>query len=340
MQNRREFIQLAGASALSFAVGCRTGKDGSEDGVFRFDVLNPDCMAGGAGQCVIMRTPGGKTYLYDTGNGDFTGRKPKNNGKDIVVPWLKAHGIEKVDGLVVSHYHADHFGGLLWMWDHFPIAKIFNNNFTPDFKGLTEHDVTEYKVARKMLDDWGRAHPGCLVENTKAGDELGWNEPGVTFDVVWPPKDGYVKPLSNRKDYTANDNHFHHLLNGNSTALRVTAGGCVFFIVGDIQPDYARAYMRPAMEREGSWGCDVAVLPSHGTVPHEMVKDVNAMRPRPKTVIASLGNMKWMLEVGRAVERIYGSAGYEAYSTCLRGDIACDGLGVVSLDGTKKYGEA
>ena len=336
--SRRDFVcRLMASGTLSFVVGCRTGEGGAGEGSFRFDVLNPDFMVGGAGQCVVMRTPGGKTYLYDTANGDFMGEKRKNNGKDIVVPWLNAHGIEKIDGLVISHYHADHFGGLLWMWDHFPIEKIYNNNYTPDFTGLTEHDVMEYKIARKCLDDWGRTHPGCLVENTKAGDDLGWNEPDVTFDVVWPPREGYVKPLANRKDYTAGDNHFHHLLNGNSTALRITAGGRVFFILGDIQPDYARTYMRPLMERQGTWGCDIAVLPSHGTVPHEMVKDVNAMQPRPKTVIASLGNQKWMLEVGRSVKRIYGAAGYEAYATSLDGDVSCDRRGEVSTDETRTY---
>lgn len=334
MQNRREFIRLAGAGALSFAVGCRTEGGGGE---FRFDVLNPDCMVGGAGQCIVMRTPSGKTYLYDTGNGDFKGEKRKNNGKDIVVPWLTARGIGKIDGLVISHYHADHFGGLLWMWDHFPIAKIYNNNYTPDFTGLTDHDIMEYQVARKVLDDWGRAHPGCLVENTKAGDDLGWNEPGVTFDVVWPPKDGYVKPLKDRKGYVAHDNHFHHLLNGNSTALKVTAFGRVFFIVGDIQADYARAYMRPMMEKAGAWGCDVAVLPSHGTKPEDMIHDIGVMKPRPKTVIASLGNLPWMVEVGREVERLYGAAGYEAYATCRAGDVACGVSGKARPDRSKTY---
>lgn len=331
MITRKEFI--GGMSATICLSGCRTF---GERGGFSMTVLNPDCMVGGAGQCVVMRTPSGKTYLYDTGNGDFRGEKVKNNGKDIVVPWLKAHGIEKVDGLIISHYHADHFGGFLWMWDHFPVAKVFNNNYTPDFTGLREHDITEYKVARKCLDDWGKAHPGCLVENTMEGDDLGWNEDGVTFDVVWPPKSGYVKPLQNRAGYGGNDNHFHHLLNGNSTALRITAGGRVFFIVGDIQADYARAYMRPMMEKAGTWGCDVAVLPSHGTKPEEMVHDIDAMKPRPKTVIASLGNQAWMVSTGKAVERIYPKAGYEAYSTCLRGDITCEG-GTTAIDAAKTY---
>ena len=320
MMTRREFVE--GASAVVCLAGCRSF---GEEGKFSMAVLNPDCMSGGAGLCVVMRTPSGKTYLFDTANGDFKGKKRKNNGRDIIVPWLKAHGIGKIDGLVISHYHADHFGGFLWMWDKFPIARIFNNNYTPDFAGCTADDMREYEVPRKCLDAWGLAHPGGLVENTKAGDDLGWNEPGVEFDVVWPPKGGYVKPLENRQGYAKGDGHFHHLLNGNSTALRIKADGKVFFIMGDIQADYVSAYMRPLMEREGTWGCDVAVLPAHGTRPDVAVREINAMSPRPRAVIASLGNVPWMFGTGRAVERVYRAAGYETFATCLCGDVVCEG---------------
>lgn len=332
MTTRREFI--GGMSATVFLTGCSTF--GEKHG-FSFAVLNPDCMVGGAGQCVVLGMPSGKTYLYDTANGDFHHEKTKNNGRDIIVPWLKAHGIDKIDGLIISHYHADHFGGFLWMWDHFPIAKVFNNNYTPDFTGLREHDILEYKAARQALDDWGKAHPGMLVENTRVGDDLGWNEPNVTVDVVWPPRSGYVKPLQDRKGYSSGDNHFHHLLNGNSTAIRVTAFGKVFFIIGDIQADYARAYMRPLLEKDGIWGCDVAVLPSHGTKPTEMVHDIHAMKPRPKTVIASLGNLPWMVNCGKEVKRIYGAAGYEVYATCLDGDVSCDEGAKIAVDSAKTY---
>jgi len=334
MQTRKEFIGGFSASLVGLASGCRTWSTASG---FSMTVLNPDSMVGGAGQCVVMRTPKGKTYLYDTGNGDFWGKKAKNNGRDIVAPWLTAHGISKIDGLIISHYHADHFGGLLWLWDHFPIARIFNNNNTPDLGGLSECDLMEYKVPRKCLDDWGRAHPGCLVENTKAGDDLGWNEDGVRFDVVWPPKEGYVKPLENRAGYLPGDNPFHHLLNANSTALRIVADGRTFFIAGDIQPDYVRQCMRPKMEREGTWGCDLLVLPAHGTMSENLLADVNAMKPRPRTVIASLGNLPWMIDCGKDVRRIYGAAGYETYATCLDGDVSFTEDVSVRTDASKIY---
>jgi len=323
---RKEF--LGGLSAAVCLAGCRSF---GERGGFSFAVLNPDCMVGGAGLCVVMRTPGGKTYLFDAANGDFQGKRRKNNGKDIVAPWLKAHGIDVIDGLVISHYHADHFGGFLWLADNFPIRRVFNNGFVPPLDGLSDYDRGEYACARTALNRWAARHPGCLVEGLKSGDDLGWNEDGVDFDVVWPPREGPVRSKQDRVGYSKADGIFHHLLNANSTALRVTAFGKVFFILGDIQPDYLRTFMRPALERVGKWGCDFAVLPAHGTKSSDAIVDMLAMKPRPKSVVASLGNVSWMMGCGKDVVRRYSEAGFAAYSTNVHGDVAAapDGSAVL-----------
>lgn len=134
--NRREF--LLGATVASVAVPAALSAQRPVQGMarsrFALTVLNPDCMVGGAGQCCVLRMPSGNVYLFDTGNGDCKGEKTKNNGKDIIAPWLRARGITKIDGLVISHYHADHFGGFLWLKDHFEIGRVFNNNYTPSFE--------------------------------------------------------------------------------------------------------------------------------------------------------------------------------------------------------------
>ena len=307
---------------FSFALAAGREPPAGGPGAFELTVLAPRCFPrGGAGLCVVMRTPSGKTYLFDTANGDAHGNHFGNSGRDLVVPWLEAHGVAAIDGLVISHYHGDHFGGFLWMKDRFPIRRIFNNGYLPDTTGLNERDLAEYRAGRRALDEWAKAHPGGLVENLKEGDDLGWNEPGVTFDVVWPPRDGYVKPLADRKGYAKGDNPFHHLLNANSNALRIEAFGQTFFIMGDIQADYMKTYMRPHLQRLGKWGCDFAVLPSHGTKPEETSLEIATMSPCPKTVAASLGDLPWMVNCGRANAEIYGKLGCRIHSTCLDGDL-------------------
>lgn len=324
-QTRRRFIKTAmsAAGAAGFPAALRAAADKRR---FIFAVLNPDCMAGAAGQCVVMITPGGKCYLWDTANGCPHTNKIKNNGKDIIVPWLKAHGVDAIDGLIISHYHADHFGGFLWMHDHFPIKKVFDNSFVPnDGKPLNEHDSIELARAKEALAAWERAHPGMLVRNTNSGTSLGWDEPGVKFEVVWPPKEGHVGPVANFRRSSATDFPFHHLLNANSTGLRVTVGKRTFFIAGDIQEQYITAYMRPYLEKRGLWNCDVLVLPDHGN--SRSHDDVLAMNPRPKIAIGSIGNLPWMISSGKSSQRVFSQAGIETYTTNIHGDI------VVTTDG-------
>lgn len=44
-----------------------------------------------------------------------------------------------------------------------------------------------------------------------------------------------------------------------------------------------------------------------------------------------------MKDCAHAVKRIYGEVGYDAYATCLDGDIGVDAEGRVTVDGAKVY---
>ena len=329
---RRAFL---GASSCTVAFA-GTGFGGEAPSKAEINFLSLACTDGGAGLAVVLRTPSGKTYLFDTGNG-FS--PEHSNGATIVVPWLKAHDIREIDGLVVSHYHADHFGGFLSMSD-FPIKRIFNNNYLPKGPDGKPMHVGEAQLFTKMLTDWEKKHPGQLVNDAREGTELGWNEPGFEAELVWPPRDRYVEPLKDRKGYAKQDGISHHLLNGNSNGLRVKIGDKVFFLMGDIQPDYVKTFMRPHLERQGKWGCDVCSLPAHGTNKDAAMVEIATMSPKPKIVVASLGNRPWMMNCGKSCVQAYGKAGYQAYSTNVHGDVTVTFAGdepTVSTDPSKVF---
>ena len=329
---RRDF--LAAATAATVTGGSMCVRADLPQGRFEMTVINPEVVSGGCGLCVIMRTPAGRTYLFDTANG--MDRAAKNNGKDIIIPWLKKRGIGKIDGLILSHYHSDHFGGLLYLADHFEIGHVFDNSFEP----LNAYGNGEVDSAKRCLFDWEKKHPGHVTRYLVEGDDLGWNEPGVRFDVVWPPKTGYCKPLERGPDYKRNGS-LHHLLNANSTGLRIRVGKIDYLILGDINADYVAEYMRPYMERKGTWTANVVVLHCHG-IPDDKGANVAAMKPLPEVSIASLGNMKWMFNAGRNSVATYSKMGIQAYSTNLHGDISVstDGRTLdVATDPAKLYPE-
>lgn len=55
----------------------------------------------GWGQAVLVEGPNGTKLMFDTG---------LDNKKDIVVNYLKNHGVAQLDHLIISHNHADHAG--------------------------------------------------------------------------------------------------------------------------------------------------------------------------------------------------------------------------------------
>jgi len=54
----------------------------------------------GQGDSILFRSPEGKTVLIDAGP-----------SKDVV-PLLRSRGVRSIDMVVVTHHHADHYGGM------------------------------------------------------------------------------------------------------------------------------------------------------------------------------------------------------------------------------------
>ncbi|MBN9589716.1 MAG: MBL fold metallo-hydrolase [Alphaproteobacteria bacterium] len=88
-------------------------------GAQELKIISVDVEGGAA---VLMRTPAGKSLLIDTGwapgqgggQGLTPGEAPKNEPSSAERIFQAAHslGITHLDYLVMTHYHADHLGGL------------------------------------------------------------------------------------------------------------------------------------------------------------------------------------------------------------------------------------
>lgn len=99
-------------------------------GTFILTCLEIPDVQRGAGLAIVLQLPSGKTCLYDTGSAypDASSadgwQASFNAGRDLIVPFLAKAGIKEIDTVFISHAHYDHFGGLMWLKDHFPIKKL------------------------------------------------------------------------------------------------------------------------------------------------------------------------------------------------------------------------
>ena len=136
-------------------------------GTFRLTVLDV-----GQGLAAVVETRD-HTLVYDTGP-QFN--ETSNAGGRIIAPFLRAAGLRRIDGLVVSHQDLDHSGGALSLLDVVPVGWLASS--LP-----LDHPI----VARV------RGPIRCV-----AGQRWTWN--GVQFAMLHPPPSEYDDPRGKTND--------------------------------------------------------------------------------------------------------------------------------------------
>jgi competence protein ComEC len=132
---------------------------GPPHGAFRITALDV-----GQGTSVLVETAR-HTLLFDAGPGP----ESTHAGERIVVPYLQARGMSRIDALMISHDDSDHSGGAPAVLDEIGV-DTFVGGLVP------AHRL--WAVARAA----GAATVPCA-----AGQHWQWD--GVDFDVLWPDAD-------------------------------------------------------------------------------------------------------------------------------------------------------
>ncbi|MDR1163288.1 MAG: DNA internalization-related competence protein ComEC/Rec2 [Candidatus Accumulibacter sp.] len=113
--------RIAGAFLLLPALFLRP--DAPASGEVWADVLDV-----GQGLSVVVRTAG-HTLLYDTGP-VYT---PESSAASrVIVPFLYASGVDRIDALVVSHRDQDHAGGIETIRASFPVRRVLSSMDLPE----------------------------------------------------------------------------------------------------------------------------------------------------------------------------------------------------------------
>ena len=74
------------------------------------------------GQATLFVSPAGESMLVDTGWAGFNGR---DAGR--IAAAAKSAGVKKIDYLVITHYHADHVGGITNLATRLPIRNFVDH---------------------------------------------------------------------------------------------------------------------------------------------------------------------------------------------------------------------
>ena len=84
-------------------------------------------MEGGASTLIV--TPAGESVLIDCGSRCADERDARR-----IFASAKELGLKAIDHLVITHYHSDHWGGVLQLQRLIPIRKCYDHGPLPDLR--------------------------------------------------------------------------------------------------------------------------------------------------------------------------------------------------------------
>ncbi len=208
---------LAGAAFLNF-----TGVAGEKDG--RLDVVWSD-VEGGAATLIV--TPRGESILIDTGNPGA--RDPQRIHKAATNA-----GLSRIDHVVITHFHIDHFGGAAELSKLIPFGTVWDNGVPdtdPDGNKsntsflLTSKPYREMRAEKRQVIQPGIELP---LKQTENGPKVSVRCLGAKQKFIEKPDGAAVDCAAGREKAKDTSD------NANSVVLLAEFGDFQLFAAGDL----------------------------------------------------------------------------------------------------------
>ncbi|MCD4774582.1 MAG: MBL fold metallo-hydrolase [Candidatus Aegiribacteria sp.] len=209
-----------------------------------------------SGDVILLRTPENYYYLID--GGDRSGSW--SCGVEEVLPILDSLGVDSLDGIVGTHPHSDHIGGLIGVLDSVPVTTVWDSGFS-----YSTSTYLEYLQA--IFDN------GADYITPRRGDILDWDD-SLTVECIHP-----VEPLGTNP-------------NNASIVLRVTYGSVSFLFTGDLETSGGENVILDALNQGiiDDISADVLKVGHHGSYTSTSHSWLQAVDPNYAAIEVGYGN--------------------------------------------------
>jgi len=242
----------------------------------------------GQGDSALITAPNGSNILVDGAGG---GEDDKfDTGRGVIAPYLWNRGVFDLDAVIVTHFHEDHLGGILYILKNFKVGCVIDN-------GARISGYELYDEYRKIINEKGIRHI-----TASAGDVIGGLGAAKIY-ILNPPGD--IAPEDS---------------NDNSIVFKLKYKDFSALFCGDISSK--------TMERLMGYGplalrSDVLKVPHHGgnlgdnNIVKYFINEVS-----PKMSIISVGRVNRYGAPSRSTVEAILSSGTNIYETRKDGAIA------------------
>lgn len=173
----------------------------------------------GQGDGLVLRDNAGISIAIDTG--------PRDSNFDTCLTEL---GVQELAAVVMTHFHADHVGGLQNVLQSVAVQEVFST--------ITDDPEDQARLARETANHYGKP-----VTQLRAGQHLRFGESELA--VIWPER--VIREGSEA--------------NNTSVVLLGQVNGMPILLTGDIEPEAQAEVMRAVPSVDVA----VAKVPHHGS---------------------------------------------------------------------------